>query len=213
MNITEYPENPCFSCRGTNFWYRTGEWICNNCHPNNELRSTLVRGNVKLHRLWRYIWREGHEEDTESIESYRQAYTRLLDVNNRVITAGDTNCLYIEAGRKLRSCLLNPDSFWCHACPNSYWPEKEIFAQAEKEKIIEQTMEAIEVKGYCLWTCTNLDNAVICVVRDPKRALKSYPVYTLEELEKLALVDLYTDRMVLEAKRAERCAIVTEVNF
>jgi hypothetical protein len=92
-------------------------------------------------------------------------------------------------------------------------------------QIVEKTLLAIEKEGFSLWDCRQMGGATICVVDKPdippedlfddlwenkRRAMTKYPVYTLEELNLLSQVSVWTDRMVLEAKKYAG-AIVTRV--
>lgn len=81
----------------------------------------------------------------------------------------------------------------------------------DAEILVEATLLRIQRDGYCLWQCRNLSGAVICIVVGPvKSGPAAYPTYTLEELEMLSDCDLWTQRMILEAKKSAG-AIVTQV--
>ena len=76
---------------------------------------------------------------------------------------------------------------------------------------VSRTLEIIKKDGFCLWACHQLGGAVICIVQDPgPRYPRGYPVYTIDELLLLSNTNLWTERMVLEAKRVAG-AVVTEV--
>jgi hypothetical protein len=79
----------------------------------------------------------------------------------------------------------------------------EITSGNQDSDIVYQTIEEISQKGFCLWTCRNLDNATICVIDNPVLNLPSaYPVYTLHELEVLSGATAWAERLILEAKKA-----------
>jgi hypothetical protein len=76
---------------------------------------------------------------------------------------------------------------------------------------VSHTMEIIKENGFCLWTCHQLGGAVICIVKDPGASYpRGYPLYTIDELLLLSNTNLWTERMVLEAKRVAG-AVVAEV--
>jgi hypothetical protein len=94
-------------------------------------------------------------------------------------------------------------------------PEKQN-RQTETEKLIQDTMAAIDQAGYCLWTCSNLSDTVICVVQDNDiensdgrlkisweqfMIMQEYPVYTLDELRLLSLTDDWTQQVIIDLKR------------
>jgi hypothetical protein len=104
--------------------------------------------------------------------------------------------------------------------PDNKWPD-------EPEIVVEKTMIALAARGYCHWTCSAFDSAVICIVEDEHvsviqerhrdvdpetlaRAL-SYPIYTLDELEKLSESPIPTQRLLYEAKLASPGTLVTKV--
>ncbi len=93
-------------------------------------------------------------------------------------------------------------------------PEKQT-EQNEMEKLIQDTLAAIDQAGFCLWTCNNLDSAVICVIRDNDiedasgrlkisweqfMTMQEYPVYTLDELRLLSQTGDWTQKVVLDLK-------------
>ncbi len=93
-------------------------------------------------------------------------------------------------------------------------PEKQN-GQTETEKLIQDTMAAIDQAGYCLWICSNLGGAAICVIRDNDiedangrlkisweqfMIMQEYPVYTLDELRLLSQTGDWTHKAVLDLK-------------
>ena len=104
--------------------------------------------------------------------------------------------------------------------PDNKWPD-------EPEIVVEKTMIALSARGYCHWTCSSLDGAVICIVEheqldrireehsdiDPDILANAlnYPIYTVAELEKLAESPVCTQRLVYEAKLAAPGTMVTKV--
>jgi hypothetical protein len=89
-------------------------------------------------------------------------------------------------------------------------PESEITEQ-EASLTVSRTMDVVNTEGFCLWTCHQLDDAVICVIKNLKTKVKtSYPVYTIRDLEILSECNSWTQRMVLEAKKCTK-VVVTKV--
>jgi hypothetical protein len=87
--------------------------------------------------------------------------------------------------------------------------------QSEAEKLIQDTLAAIDQTGFCLWTCSNLGGAVICVIPDNDiedangrlkisweqfMIMQEYPVYTLDELRLLSQTGDWTQKVVLDLK-------------
>ena len=60
--------------------------------------------------------------------------------------------------------------------------------EVEAIRVVERTREEIKKKGWCIWTCKNLDNDKIIVAADNYQFSMDvkYPVYTLSEIEDLA---------------------------
>jgi hypothetical protein len=85
----------------------------------------------------------------------------------------------------------------------------------ETEKMINDTLAAIDQAGFCLWICSNMGGAVICVILDNEiedangrlkisweqfMIMQEYPVYTLDELRLLSQTGDWTHKVVLDLK-------------
>lgn len=139
------PTKPCYVC-GTNDWWQRpdGGWLCGRCHPNpnpgssptlpsNEgkyssevlaLRDRVIKGNDKLFKAWLGIRDiEDRDEKKYQLDRWNEAQERLHGLCLELKAKGYNDCLYIENGKKIRSCLSNPDGFWCQVCPSRipYW--------------------------------------------------------------------------------------------
>ncbi len=68
-----------------------------------------------------------------------------------------------------------------------------------------ETLMQLDEKGYCAWRCALLGGEIILVVRNnlsENVELPPYPVYTVEELARLAELDVATLRLIHQAKKA-----------
>lgn len=143
------PSGKCYVCGSSNWWQRSdGTWLCNRCHPNpnpgsdiepssNEvkyspevlaLRDRVIKGNEKLFLAWKQI-RElvnDKEEWSRQMDQFSEAAKKLRGLCTELKFKGYEDCLYIEKGKRMRSCLSNPDGFWCQVCPSTrkYWEEE-----------------------------------------------------------------------------------------
>jgi hypothetical protein len=75
--------------------------------------------------------------------------------------------------------------------------------EAEATRTVEQTREALKSKGWCIWTCFNLDNEKIIVAADGyQMSMNSkYPVYTESELKELADASIESIKLIHHAKK------------
>lgn len=75
--------------------------------------------------------------------------------------------------------------------------------QEEAEQTALKTREMLDSRGYCAWTCRALRNETVIIVRDKttQNYPNGYPVYTLEELELLADLDVKQMRFINHAKK------------
>jgi hypothetical protein len=77
--------------------------------------------------------------------------------------------------------------------------------QSEAIRTVERTMEALNNKGWCVWTCSNLDNERIFVVQSQFSILhlphNNYPVYTVDELKELSEASIESIKLIHAAKK------------
>lgn len=95
------------------------------------LKERVILGNQKLFDAWLKIKELVHnsEEWSREMERWHEASDRLRLLCSELKYKGYNACLYLDAnGKKTKSCLNNPNGFWCLVCPSSfpYW-EKELF--------------------------------------------------------------------------------------
>jgi hypothetical protein len=72
----------------------------------------------------------------------------------------------------------------------------------EAEKVVQETLAQIELKGWCLWRLRNLKGQEICLIRDYQIQdyPAGYPVFSLEEMKKLEDVPDKTFRLICHVK-------------
>jgi hypothetical protein len=95
-------------------------------------------------------------------------------------------------------------------------PSDTEISEEQARDVVERSFLLVAEQGFCLWKCQQLAGAVICIVEDAtlpapslfedpgkekRLAMIMYPVYTFDELNMLGQVGIWTDRIVLEAKR------------
>jgi len=96
------------------------------------LRDRVKRGNDVLFKAWLQIRELAHdsEEWSRQMELWHQAGKKLSLLCTELKLRDYCDCLYRnEKGERTRSCLDNPDQFWCQVCPSniSYW-DKELMS-------------------------------------------------------------------------------------
>ncbi len=91
------------------------------------LRDRVILGNDKLFRAWLQI-RE-LVDDKEEWARFGEATKKLRELCIE-LRYHYSDCLYLnEDGKRTRSCLSNPDDFWCQVCPSSRkYSEEELMA-------------------------------------------------------------------------------------
>ena len=94
-----------------------------------ELRDRVIRGNQKLFDAWMKIREIAHgtEEWSRQMDRWCEAQEKLSSLCSELKMWDYVDCLYInEKGEKTRSCLDNPDGFWCQVCSSEYpyWEEE-----------------------------------------------------------------------------------------
>jgi len=92
-----------------------------------DLRDRVIKGNDKLFAAWLQIRELAGEEKEYQLDRWNEAQERLHYLCLELKAKGYHDCLYLENGKRTKSCLSNPDGFWCQVCPSSvsYW-EKEL---------------------------------------------------------------------------------------
>lgn len=92
------------------------------------LRERVILGNQKLFDAWNNIKKLDHESQQwkDEFERWHQACERLSLLCTELKVKGYEDCLYLENGKRTRSCLSNPDGFWCQVCPSTprYWDKE-----------------------------------------------------------------------------------------
>jgi len=93
------------------------------------LRDRVIKGNQKLYDAWLQIKEMDHksEEWSAQMDRWNEAQERLHILCLELKYKGYEDCLYLtEEGKRLKSCLHNPDGFWCQVCPSikRYWEEE-----------------------------------------------------------------------------------------
>ena len=91
------------------------------------LRDRVRLGNEKLFKVWLQIRDiEEGEEKEHQWDRWNEAQEKLhylcLELKQHY-----SDCLYLnENGKRTKSCLSNPDGFWCQVCPSSvsYWAQE-----------------------------------------------------------------------------------------
>ena len=94
------------------------------------LLDRVIKGNDKLFQALLVIQdiEEGEEKECQ-LDRWSQALDKLILFCQELKTKGYEECLYIENGKRTKSCLSNPDGFWCQVCPSSRkYAEEELMA-------------------------------------------------------------------------------------
>jgi hypothetical protein len=188
------------------------------------LRDRVKRGNDKLFQAWRQI-RELADKDewSRQMDRWNEAQQKLHQLCQELKLKGYNDCLYLQDGRRARTCLNNPDGFWCQVCPSiyAYWetelmelpspkaPKPELAA----ELVALRTRKLLDSRGWCLWKCSVFGGEVIVIIRDERVEgyPKGHPVYTEAELERLMQGDVKdsTLHLVHEAKKMGGAVIMS----
>lgn len=87
------------------------------------LRDRVVNGNQRLFEAWLKIKELAHdsEEWSRQMDRWNEAQEKLHVLCLELKMMGYSDCLYLdESNRKTKSCLENPDGFWCQVCPSGY---------------------------------------------------------------------------------------------
>lgn len=151
MSILDYPKDPCHICKGTNFEYEGNDhWRCIRCSPIPETdhkrvsRARAVIANWKIYNLWILLNNTAKDDENYKgyLDTFKEAVARAKEIERAMKSiVNNTDCLYIEHGQKLKKCNVfpqfhiepSPELMFCHACPNNYWWEKELFTAEQKK--------------------------------------------------------------------------------
>ena len=163
------------------------------------LRDRVKSGNDKLSRAWLQI-RDlvgDKEEWSRQMDRWQEATEKLHQLCQELKLKGYDDCLYLEDGKRTRTCLNNPDGFWCQVCPSvyAYWETELMDLPSPKvpnpelaaEVVAIRTRKLLDSRGWCLWKCSLFGGEVIVLIKDGamKGYPKGHPVYIEAELEKL----------------------------
>ena len=92
------------------------------------LIERVKTGNDKLFRAWQQIIEiKDKAEQAKQREAWHQATKKLSALCTELKLRGYVDCLYKgKDGKRTKSCLSNPDHFWCQVCPSAtpYWEEE-----------------------------------------------------------------------------------------
>ena len=92
----------------------------------NELLARVKAGNDKLNKAWDQLVAMDHTSQVwkDGVEKWSQANELLSTFCTQLKALGYNDCLYIENGKKTRTCL--GEGLGCRVCPSiiAYW-EKE----------------------------------------------------------------------------------------
>ena len=129
------PTKPCLC--GANEWYQRadGGWSCGRCSPKPAvvyspetiaLRDRVILGNDVLFKAWLQIREFDGAEREEQLDRWNEAQEKLHRLCLELQALGYEDCLYIKDGKKSKSCISEPDQFWCQVCSSShpYWEEE-----------------------------------------------------------------------------------------
>ena len=108
----------------------------------SSMEQLLVRvraGNDRLMAHYAEINQEGNIETwNKMVDNLHLAVDRLNQICDFLVFKGYKDCLYVENGKKVRTCLNEPRKDWivCWACPSEkkYWVD-ELFGTQEPEFI------------------------------------------------------------------------------
>ena len=90
-----------------------------------KLRLRCIAGNTKLNEAWEKIKQMDHASSAwaEAMENWHQANERLSLFCTQLEALGYDICLYLEGGKKTKTCLEQGDDIGCRVCPSKihYW--------------------------------------------------------------------------------------------
>ena len=141
--ITDYPTKTCTACGGTTWWYTAidpnykgnPQWLCGVCFspPGDiaKLRMRIMRGNWMLSQRRRDIDAMPNDtpEEHAIVLAERLAWGQGIDklqLLGKELKQLNTDCLYIEKGKKNKPCIHDNNIIECFTCGNDYWPIQEL---------------------------------------------------------------------------------------
>jgi len=99
-----------------------------------ELKTRIRTGNQKLNDAWEQLKEMDHNLQTwrDAFWEWHLANVKLSHYCDQLKNMGYEDCLYIENGKKTKSCL---EGLSCRVCPSKkpYW-EKELMDLPSQEK-------------------------------------------------------------------------------
>ena len=83
----------------------------------------------------------------------------------------------------------------------------------DAEQVANETLQAIDFQGFCLWRCTLLRGEIMMLVRNDlsENIETRYPLYTLEELEMMDELPASTIRLIYHIKKKSGDAVIISV--
>lgn len=91
------------------------------------LRDRVKAGNDKLFKAWLVIRDiEDGEEREQQLDRWNVAQEKLYYLCLELQAKGYEDCLYIENGKKTKTCINEADGWWCQVCSSNhpYWREE-----------------------------------------------------------------------------------------
>ncbi|GAJ22288.1 unnamed protein product, partial [marine sediment metagenome] len=81
------------------------------------LRDRVIKGNDKLFAAWQQIRELDGEEKEYQWDRWNEGQERLHSLCLELQAKGYHDCLYIENGKRIKSCLSETGGWWCQVCP------------------------------------------------------------------------------------------------
>ncbi len=102
---------------------------------------------------------------------------------------------------------------WQQPAPVQVTKPPVILNEAEAESLVAVTLKSLDAQGYCLWRCVLLRGEIMMLVRNDlsENIEARYPLYTLEEVERLAELQESTIRLIYHIKKQSGGAVITSV--
>jgi hypothetical protein len=182
------------------------------------LRDRVIKGNEKLLQAWLQIRDLPEREEADRyLAGWDAAVEKLRALCTGLEAKGYQDCLYIENGRKTRSC--DTSDGLCFICPSlhPYWEweageaGKSLLSAA---LVAHHTRELLSTRGWCLWKCKSLGGDIVVVVgaEGAEGMPDGYPVYAEAELAELFRrnISQATLRLVHEAKKQVGAVVVNQ---
>jgi len=137
-NWTDRPIKGCWNCKSDR-WYPTpdGRWLLEILESPQatgpaidkslELKARVIKGNEKLWQAWLQIREIAHDS-----EKWRAQMDLWVEAGNKLkllcleLQGSYKDCLYMVNGQRTKTCLSEPDGWFCQACPSEipYWAQE-----------------------------------------------------------------------------------------